>query len=152
MTFLYFAYGSNLLQQRLHMENPSARFVAVGELKGHKLAFSCIGMNPSEILWRGGAASIREDPNNSVWGCVWRLGNEHLQTLDRQELVYDSKDVTVTSIDGREYTCRTYQLPACYFEDEGPNNRPSPMYLDIIIKGAIQNNLPQHVCGFPENN
>ena len=33
MTFLYFAYGSNLLKQRLQLENPSAEFVAVGELK-----------------------------------------------------------------------------------------------------------------------
>ncbi|XP_045194682.2 gamma-glutamylcyclotransferase-like [Mercenaria mercenaria] len=148
MTFLYFAYGSNLLQQRLHMGNPSARFVAIGELKDHTLAFSCLGMKPERMRWRGGAASIREDPTSSVWGCVWRLGNEHSNTLDRQELVYDSKNVTVTSLDGREYTCRTYQLPASYFEDEGPNNRPSPMYLDIIIKGAIQNKLPEDYVHF----
>jgi hypothetical protein len=33
MTFLYFAYGSNLLRQRLHMDNPSAKFVDVAKLK-----------------------------------------------------------------------------------------------------------------------
>lgn len=142
MTFLYFGYGSNLLRQRLQLSNPSARFVAVAELKDHKLDFNCLGIEPQRMRWRGGAASIREEPGNSVWGCVWRLGNEHLQTLDRQELVYDAKEVTVTTADGREYHCRTYQLPAKYFEDEGPNNKPSPMYMDIILKGAVQNKLP----------
>ena len=34
-SFLYFAYGSNLLRERLILANPSARFVAVGKLKVH---------------------------------------------------------------------------------------------------------------------
>ena len=31
--FLYFAYGSNLLKERIHMNNPSAKMIAVGKLK-----------------------------------------------------------------------------------------------------------------------
>lgn len=31
-TFLYFAYGSNLLERRIHMYNPSAIFVTNGRL------------------------------------------------------------------------------------------------------------------------
>lgn len=31
--FLYFAYGSNLLRQRLCLQNPSAQFEAIGRLQ-----------------------------------------------------------------------------------------------------------------------
>lgn len=31
--FLYFAYGSNLLTERIHINNPSAKMVDIGKLK-----------------------------------------------------------------------------------------------------------------------
>lgn len=31
--FMYFAYGSNLLRQRLTLKNPSAQFQAIGKLQ-----------------------------------------------------------------------------------------------------------------------
>ncbi|KAL4226257.1 hypothetical protein ACF0H5_014240 [Mactra antiquata] len=82
-TFLYFAYGSNLLRQRLQLANPSAVFVAVAKLEEHSLNFSCLGKDPRQLRWRGGVATIKDSPGMSVWGCVWRLGNEHMSTLDR---------------------------------------------------------------------
>ena len=38
-TFLYFAYGSNLLTKRIHFQNPSAVFKDVAKLCGYKLEF-----------------------------------------------------------------------------------------------------------------
>ena len=32
-TFFYFAFGSNLLTERIHINNPSAKFVDVAQLK-----------------------------------------------------------------------------------------------------------------------
>lgn len=32
-TFLYFAYGSNLLTERIHLRNPSAEFCCVARLQ-----------------------------------------------------------------------------------------------------------------------
>lgn len=32
-TFLYFAYGSNLLTERIHLRNPSAAFCCVARLQ-----------------------------------------------------------------------------------------------------------------------
>jgi gamma-glutamylcyclotransferase len=34
-TFLYFAYGSNLLTKRIHINNPSAVRVGIGKLMVH---------------------------------------------------------------------------------------------------------------------
>ena len=44
-TFLYFAYGSNLLTERIHFQNPSATFVDAAKLDGYKLEFRL----PSEV-------------------------------------------------------------------------------------------------------
>lgn len=39
-TFFYFAYGSNLLTERIRINNPSARAKGIGELKNYKLDFN----------------------------------------------------------------------------------------------------------------
>ena len=39
-TFLYFAYGSNLLTERIHINNPSAVFKNIAKLDGHQLGFN----------------------------------------------------------------------------------------------------------------
>ena len=44
-TFLYFAYGSNLLTKRIHFQNPSATFRDAAKLDGYKLQFRL----PSEV-------------------------------------------------------------------------------------------------------
>ena len=44
-TFLYFAYGSNLLTKRIHFQNPSATFRDAAKLDGYKLEFRL----PSEV-------------------------------------------------------------------------------------------------------
>ena len=38
-TFLYFAYGSNLLAERIHFQNPSASFRGVAKLDGYRMDF-----------------------------------------------------------------------------------------------------------------
>ena len=38
--FLYFAFGSNLLTERIHINNPSARFKCVAKLDDYKLTFN----------------------------------------------------------------------------------------------------------------
>ena len=39
-TFLYFAFGSNLLTERIHINNPSAVFRSIAKLRDHKLDFN----------------------------------------------------------------------------------------------------------------
>ena len=39
-TFFYFAYGSNLLTERIRINNPSARAKGIGVLKDYKLDFN----------------------------------------------------------------------------------------------------------------
>lgn len=61
--FLYFAFGSNLLEERLHISCPSARRVYPGKLNGYRLTF-----NYNSLRWRGHVATICEDEDSSLWG------------------------------------------------------------------------------------
>ena len=46
----------------------------------------------------------------------------------------------VTSADGVQMKCRTYVL----LDTGYPDRRPSPQYLNIILKGAEEHNLPDY--------
>lgn len=60
----------------------------------------------------------------------------------RQEGIYKALNVDVISEDRSPLTCRTYLLEPTTVPSDW-DMRPSPQYMDIIIRGAIQSNLPE---------
>lgn len=52
--FYYFAYGSNLLSERIRLSNPSATKVGIGMLSNHLFGFA----GPSSSTWKGCSATI----------------------------------------------------------------------------------------------
>ncbi|KAM4633101.1 gamma-glutamylcyclotransferase [Polymixia lowei] len=137
-TFLYFAYGSNLLKERLQLKNPSAIVHCVARLKDYKLAFGNHKGLASD-RWHGGVATIERSPWDEVWGVVWRMNMSDLESLDSQENVrlgaYSPVELSVKTRD-QELQCRTYIMNSCVYAP------PSPQYLKVIVMGAEQNGLP----------
>lgn len=78
--FFYFAFASNLLEERLRVQNPTAEFVTIGRLEDHSLEFDY-----RSGRWHGALASITKSPGNHVWGVVWSLNMSNLPDLDKQE-------------------------------------------------------------------
>ncbi|XP_027031493.2 gamma-glutamylcyclotransferase a [Tachysurus fulvidraco] len=138
--FLYFAFGSNLLKERLQLQNPSAVFHRVARLQGYGLKFGLWAENVVS-RWNGGVATIEECPDEEVWGVVWKMAIEDITSLDKQESVdkgvYSPMEVMVETETG-PLLCRTYKM----------NNfrpcAPSPQYKEVICLGAQQNGLPEH--------
>ncbi|PZC84087.1 hypothetical protein B5X24_HaOG205809 [Helicoverpa armigera] len=146
--FLYFAYGSNLLKRRIHINNPSAVFLGVGRLDKYKLDFV---PGPYVKLWGGAVATIVPNDKEHVWGAVWRMQSDALVTLDKQEGVeikqYFAKTVDVHIDNGKKAKCRTYQhLTTPPILDSLTNlpedRRPSITYKKCIINGAIECSIP----------
>ncbi|KAI1242872.1 hypothetical protein IHE44_0000427 [Lamprotornis superbus] len=158
--FLYFAYGSNLLRERLLLRNPSAALCAVARLQDFKLEFGHHQGRTSSV-WHGGTATITQSPGDEVWGIVWKMNTCNLSSLDnilehrptdwlidmkgiyvfyRQEGVEDGIyvpiEVNVHTQAGKVLTCRSYQMKDYV---SGP---PSPQYKKVICMGAKQNGLP----------
>ncbi|KAM4580394.1 gamma-glutamylcyclotransferase isoform 3-T3 [Odontesthes bonariensis] len=138
-TFLYFAYGSNLLKERLQLKNPSAAVYCVARLKDYRLVFGNHKGLASD-RWHGGVATIEHSPGNEVWGVVWRMNISDLESLDSQENVtlgtYSPVELLVKT-KGQEFNCRTYIMNSCEYAP------PSPQYLQVIVMGAEQNGLPE---------
>ncbi|KAM9493499.1 gamma-glutamylcyclotransferase a [Clarias gariepinus] len=137
--FLYFAFGSNLLKERLQLQNPSAVFHSVARLEGYVLQFGLWEDNMVNS-WNGGVATIEECADKEVWGVVWKMATEDITSLDKQEGVnkgfYSPMKVTVETETG-PLLCRTYKM----------NNfrpcAPSPPYKEVVCLGAQQNGLPE---------
>jgi len=135
---MYFAFGSNLLKERLQLANPSAVFHCTGKLKDYVLNFG-LWDEHVDTRWHGGTATIQPCPSGEVWGVVWTMNNDNLTSLDKQEGVdqgqYSPLEVTVET-DSGPVLCRTYQMNhfhAC---------PPSPQYKQVVCLGAEQNGLP----------
>ncbi|VDP69670.1 unnamed protein product [Echinostoma caproni] len=127
--FHYFAYGSNLLKQRIQLRNPSAVFAGIGLLSGYSIKF--VGHSS---YWGGAVATIEPSQGDIVCGAVWILDTTDLPSLDAQEgvpKIYTPLEVNVT-LSGDDVLCRTYRANTI---DRG---LPSPYYLDVILRGAIQ--------------
>ncbi|XP_066484380.1 gamma-glutamylcyclotransferase [Tiliqua scincoides] len=137
--FLYFAYGSNLLRERIRLSNPSIIFHVLGSLLGYKLAFGSHLGKPSST-WHGSTATIIQSPSDEVWGVVWRMNISDLCSLDKQEGVEDGLyvpiDVDVRTEEGKVLKCRCYQMTDYVY------GLPSPQYKKVICMGAKQNGLP----------
>ncbi|KAL7640037.1 UNVERIFIED_CONTAM: hypothetical protein RMT77_009451 [Armadillidium vulgare] len=136
--FLYFAYGSNLLSKRIHINNPSAEKLCVAVLEGYELDFGNFSSR-----WNGAVATITEKINNQVFGVLWTLKLEDLLNLDRQEgvknRIYHPLEVSVKTLEGNIHKARTYQLTT----GNKSVQRPSLVYLNVIIQGAVEHNLPK---------
>ncbi|XP_013861259.1 gamma-glutamylcyclotransferase a [Austrofundulus limnaeus] len=137
--FMYFAFGSNLLKERLQLANPSATFFSTGRLKDYRLNFGLCGKNVV-TAWHGGVATIEFCPGSEVWGVIWSLSFDDFYSLDEQEGVsrgkYSPLEVSV-EMDKGTIICRTYQM----------NNfltcLTSPQYKQVMCMGAEQNGLPK---------
>ncbi|XP_048195495.1 gamma-glutamylcyclotransferase isoform X1 [Perognathus longimembris pacificus] len=138
-SFLYFAYGSNLLSERIHLRNPSAEFCCVARLQDFKLDFGNFQGKTSE-RWHGGIATVFQSPGDEVWGVVWKMNESNLSSLDEQEGVkhgvYVVIEIKVSTQEGKEIACRSY-LMTNY--ESAP---PSPQYKKVICLGAKENGLP----------
>ncbi|XP_055339133.1 gamma-glutamylcyclotransferase-like [Paramacrobiotus metropolitanus] len=148
--FLYFAFGSNLLRERLHLSCPSATRLSPGRLFGYRLTF-----NYNSLRWRGHVATIREGDHDSLWGCIWIIDNEELEALHRQEGVhqglYRPLSVDVTTPEGMTLPVLTYQMTLPY-ED---NPLPSCVYKKVMLHGARESSLPaeyiENMKALPDN-
>ncbi|XP_048367883.1 gamma-glutamylcyclotransferase [Sphaerodactylus townsendi] len=137
--FLYFAYGSNLLRERITLRNPSAAFHAMAKLQDYKLAFGS-PQGKLSLTWHGSTATILQSPGDEVWGVAWLMKRSDLSSLDKQEGVesglYVPIEVNVNTQEGKTLRCRSYEM------NDYVQNLPSPHYKKVICMGAKQNGLP----------
>lgn len=136
----YFAYGSNMLVQRLrsHDRAPSAKFLTIAKLPGHVLKFhkrSKDGSGKCNALETG-------NPLDEVYGVVFEIDEVDKLSLDRAEgrgKGYEDKVVHLNGPNG-SLTAHTQLTDADYIDD---SLLPYSWYKDLVVAGAKQHSLPR---------
>lgn len=135
-TFLYFAYGSNMLTRRLSDRAPSARLVSTGSVKRRRLMFNKVSDDDS--------AKCNAEPTGNdtdrVYGVIFEIEFADKPALDAAEELgtgYAEESVDVAT-GGGGVTALTYIAIR-----KGSALKPYHWYKSLTIAGAVEHGLPQ---------
>ena len=133
-TLRYFAYGSNMLHERLYARVPTAVPVATGTLPNHCLDFAKVSNDGS------GKGDVVDSPGNAVWGVLYEVADEQLANLDRNEGPHYRRDDVGIVVAGAMQWASVYRARP---DHRDPAKLPYDWYLALVIAGARQNGLPE---------
>ncbi len=134
MTFLYFAYGSNMLSSRLRARCPSAKVIGITLARNHALEFSKKSIDGS-----GKATLIENTDSIHTPGVLFEIEAVEREALDRFEGEgngYDRVDeFSVETID-KAVTATTYLASATQSD-----LLPFDWYVALVIAGGLEHEL-----------
>lgn len=133
--FLYFAYGSNLLSQRLRERTPSAVKVATGVLHKHELCWHKLAADGS------GKCDVTASPNDTsfVYGVIYRINISEKAILDLAETLgigYAEKQVSIETSSGHLEASLYFALKI------DPEAIPYDWYHQLVVAGAREHDFP----------
>lgn len=139
-TFLYFAYGSNMLTRRLRARTPSATVIETGCVVGYRLTFDKVSTDGS------GKADMEHtgNPTDRIYGVLYEIANSEEGALNRAEGLglkngYRKDDNIQVRIAESTIRAKAYIATATA---KDPAYRPYHWYKAIVIAGAVEHNLP----------
>ena len=132
----YFAYGSNMSEERIRENCKNPKFVDIGYIKDYKFVY-----DGYSIRWGGAVANIIPKKGEIVWGVIYEISEDDLKALDRQEgypKTYDRKEITVFCVN------KNIEIKAYVYLREGePAGKPAKEYVDTCVKGAKEHGIPE---------
>ena len=134
-SFVYFAYGSNMLSRRLRKRTPSAVAIGTGFVKGHRLTFDKVSSDGS------GKCNIAaaKNPMERVYGVLFRINSSEAERLDNTEGLgrgYRKCELHVVTPTG------TSPAVAYIADRTDPLLLPYDWYKEFVITGAVEHQLP----------
>jgi hypothetical protein len=161
----YFAYGSFMYSRELHLHCPKARSLGRARLAAYRLDFTAyalhrqggeadivpIDLHDSRLDYEQRGPGEQEPyPLTPVWGVLWQVPEAERDELDRaegyfpgrpaEESLYRPAAVHVLH-HGAEVN---HMVEAFTYEvvDKQPHIPPNERYLDLLIAGAREHDLP----------
>lgn len=131
----YFAYGSNLVADRMRERGAPFRTARPAVLHGHRLAFDKRGFDGA------GRANVVPAEGGRVHGVLYELDEAGLEALRGFESGYDLVEVQV------EFTGDGggHRVPALVFvarSDRRTHAPPTRTYVGLILQGLADHGLP----------
>lgn len=144
MPVLSFGYGSNMLLRKVQVNVPSAKKISNAFLTGYRFAFNKVSKDGSAK----GNIICTSNPSDSVWGIVIQIADYEKQALDKEEGLgagYDEETITVTCENNKSLKTVAYVAQPRHIEE---NLWPYDWYRDMVVYGAVENNLPKNYIQF----
>ncbi len=137
MSFLYFAYGSNMLSSRLIARCSSAKVIDKAAVQNHTLEFS----KPSKDT--SGKATLIPSAGRELqtYGVLFEIKKGERNALDKAEGAgygYDRNDVFNVLLSKSDETVAATTYLAT---EPQPDLRPFDWYLALVIAGALEHDL-----------
>ncbi len=133
-TCRYFAYGSNMLRERLVARVSTAEGVAVGVARDYRLDFAKISVDGS------GKGDMVASPGDEVWGVLYELDADQKAALDEHEgRHYRAREIVVSTPSGDQAAWAYVAEP----HRRDPSKVPYDWYVALIVAGARQGGLPE---------
>lgn len=134
---IYFAYGSNMSKERLKERGIEFEKYGIGYIKN-------MGFRLNKKSIDGSAkANIEKSEGERVWGVLYRINSQSKELLDEIEHNYHTETVDVNLSESCSVKALTY-VSDYTTEDQ----RATREYKEIIVQGAVENNLPDHYVKF----
>ncbi|SPP89362.1 blast:Gamma-glutamylcyclotransferase [Drosophila guanche] len=127
--FFYFGFGSNMLAQRIHIQNPTAQRIGAVLLSDYRLDFA-----HESPRWRGASATIVHKPGEHTWGALWEIDLSNMADIDKYILKAVKLQNEETHIAARAFMMTKTHLPETILYDMSPDQvpperQPSKTYL-----------------------
>ena len=135
--FAYFAYGSNMLTQRLTARCPSAVVTGPAEARGYAVSYCMHSTDDSA------KAGLLPDASGSTWGVLFSIAQSEQEILDSFEGtpdLYRRETIKVLPADGGASVTAVTYLPQP--NRIVANGRPYAWYRALCVGGARQHDLP----------
>ena len=132
----YFAYGSNMLRERLAARIGPTRQLGHAHLAHHRLTFNKRSKDGS------GKCTVVASSNNEdgVWGVLFELSVRQKRILDRFEgKGYEDREIVITQ---NRVTVRAFTYISLHNWTDH-SYRPYSWYKTLVLAGALQSGLPQ---------
>lgn len=133
----YFAYGSNMNQAQMRERCPDSKLVGKAVLKDYKIGFSIL--SPS---WRGGCADVVQSLGDQVWGLLYEVSEEDLESLNKFEghpYKYKRFTATVTDESGEQVEAESYEVVERSLE----HVKPSEEYIGRMVEAGKLFSFPE---------
>lgn len=144
----YFAYGSNMLRERLQRRCPSASLLGPAILPGYGVTFTKIGRDGSGKATLTPGSIGRDPAHPGAYGVVFSLCPDDMTALDRIEgrgQGYQRLERVGVLLGGGPASCdvTTYIAEPDHIDLA---LQPFDWYLSLVLAGAVENLLPPEYC------
>lgn len=133
----YFAYGSNMLTERITVRARDAKKVGIGYVCGRKLTFHKVGTRKNGS--KTGKCNIcsDDDPKAIVYGVLYEIPDDQFNELNTYEKGYSIAKVVVQSAAAGEITAVAHVA-----DSTDLTLIPYDWYHGLVLAGARQHDLP----------